>query len=161
MLSLLVFRNVAFENNLIHLQKLRIFANNWYPKPPKKQYFLFLMFSFPLQNHCSRKPLLFFPFPWKSYSMIQKTFQFVELYWWSLPLKGWSDGFLFLGQPWKFRGPRITNLRKEIDDSTAIPLFITLFKPLNTGLNPICHLLILLGAHHILHVSRVRIKIPF
>jgi len=30
--------------------------------------------------------------------------------------------------------------------------------PLNTELNPICHLLALLGAHHILHVSRVRIN---
>jgi len=26
------------------------------------------------------------------------------------------------------------------------------------GLNPICHLLALLGAHHILHVSRIRVK---
>jgi hypothetical protein len=26
--------------------------------------------------------------------------------------------------------------------------------PLNAELNPICHLLALLGAHHILHVSR-------
>ena len=30
--------------------------------------------------------------------------------------------------------------------------------PLNAQLNPICHLLALLGAHHILHVSRVKIK---
>jgi len=30
--------------------------------------------------------------------------------------------------------------------------------PLNTQLNPICHLLALLGAHHILHVSRIRVK---
>jgi len=30
--------------------------------------------------------------------------------------------------------------------------------PLNAELNPICHLLALLGAHHILHVSRVRVK---
>jgi len=29
--------------------------------------------------------------------------------------------------------------------------------PLNAGLNPICHLLTLLGAHHILHVSRIRV----
>ena len=29
--------------------------------------------------------------------------------------------------------------------------------PLNAELNPICHLLALLGAHHILHVSRVRV----
>jgi hypothetical protein len=30
--------------------------------------------------------------------------------------------------------------------------------PLNAELNPICHLLALLGAHHILHVSGVRVK---
>jgi len=28
---------------------------------------------------------------------------------------------------------------------------------LNAELNPICHLLALLGAHHILHVNRVRV----
>ena len=32
--------------------------------------------------------------------------------------------------------------------------------PLNPELNPICHLLALLGAHHILHVSRIRVKHP-
>jgi len=31
--------------------------------------------------------------------------------------------------------------------------------PLNAELNLICHLLILLGAHHILHVSRVRVNL--
>jgi len=30
--------------------------------------------------------------------------------------------------------------------------------PLNAELNPICHLLALLGAQHILHVSRIRVK---
>jgi len=30
--------------------------------------------------------------------------------------------------------------------------------PLNTELNPICHLLALLGAHPILHISRIRVK---
>ena len=30
--------------------------------------------------------------------------------------------------------------------------------PLHAELNPICHLLALLGAHHILHVSRIRVK---
>jgi hypothetical protein len=34
----------------------------------------------------------------------------------------------------------------------------SLFNPLNAALNPICHLLALLRAHHILHVSRVRVK---
>jgi len=33
------------------------------------------------------------------------------------------------------------------------------FNPLNAELNPICHLLALLGAHHILHVSRIRVNI--
>jgi hypothetical protein len=31
--------------------------------------------------------------------------------------------------------------------------------PLNADLNPICHLLALLGAHHIFHISGLRIKI--
>jgi hypothetical protein len=31
---------------------------------------------------------------------------------------------------------------------------------LNTKLNTICHLLALLGAHHILHVSRIRVTHP-
>jgi hypothetical protein len=30
--------------------------------------------------------------------------------------------------------------------------------PLNAQLNPICHLLKLLGTHHILHDSRIRVK---
>ena len=32
------------------------------------------------------------------------------------------------------------------------------FNSLNAELNPICHLLVLLGAHPFLHVSRVRVK---
>ena len=35
------------------------------------------------------------------------------------------------------------------------------FNTLNAKLNPICHLLALLGAHHILHVSRIRVNIIF
>ena len=34
------------------------------------------------------------------------------------------------------------------------------FNHLNTELNPICHLRALLGAHHILHVSRIKVKEP-
>jgi len=34
-----------------------------------------------------------------------------------------------------------------------------MFNPLNAKLNPVCHLLALLGAHHILHVNRIRVKI--
>jgi len=33
-----------------------------------------------------------------------------------------------------------------------------LFNPINAKLNPICHLLTLLGAHHILHVRRIWVK---
>jgi hypothetical protein len=32
------------------------------------------------------------------------------------------------------------------------------FNPLNAELNPICYLLALLGVHHFLHVSRIRVK---
>ena len=38
----------------------------------------------------------------------------------------------------------------------AKPLTIN---PLNPELNPICYLLALLGAHHFLHVSRIRVKL--
>ena len=38
--------------------------------------------------------------------------------------------------------------------------FNSAFKGLKTQLNPICHLLALLGAHHILHVSRIRVNEP-
>jgi len=31
--------------------------------------------------------------------------------------------------------------------------------PLNAELNPIYHLLALLGAHHILHISRIRVNV--
>jgi hypothetical protein len=30
--------------------------------------------------------------------------------------------------------------------------------PLNAELNPICHLLALLGAHYILHISRIKVN---
>jgi len=35
---------------------------------------------------------------------------------------------------------------------------MTIINPLNAELNPICHLLALLGAQHIFHVSRIRVK---
>jgi len=34
-----------------------------------------------------------------------------------------------------------------------------LFNPLKPELNPICYLLALLGAHHFLHISRIRVKL--
>jgi len=35
------------------------------------------------------------------------------------------------------------------------------FNPLNAELNPICPLLVLLGAHLILHISRIRVNFAF
>jgi len=40
----------------------------------------------------------------------------------------------------------------------AIRNFANELNPLNAELNPICHLLVLLGAHRILHVSGLRVK---
>jgi hypothetical protein len=40
-----------------------------------------------------------------------------------------------------------------------VSMFLPCFNSLNAKLNPICHLLALLGAHHILHVSRIRVKV--
>ena len=37
---------------------------------------------------------------------------------------------------------------------------MNIFTPLNAKLNPIRHLLALVGAHHILHVSGVRVNSP-
>ena len=41
---------------------------------------------------------------------------------------------------------------QEIDKSSRI----SKFDPLNSELNPICYLRVLLGAHHFLHISRIR-----
>jgi len=42
--------------------------------------------------------------------------------------------------------------------SFVILFQLAFFIPSNPQLNPICHLLVLLGAHHILHVNRLRVK---
>ena len=44
------------------------------------------------------------------------------------------------------------------DRICTCPWTKTEVNPLNGELNPICHLLALLGAHHILHVSRIGVK---
>jgi len=39
------------------------------------------------------------------------------------------------------------------------PLLLLIYiNPLNAELNPTCHLLALSGAHHILHISRIRVN---
>jgi hypothetical protein len=39
--------------------------------------------------------------------------------------------------------------------------FFSVVNPLNAELNPICYLLALLGAHHFLHVSRIRVNCEY
>jgi len=49
---------------------------------------------------------------------------------------------------------------QHLEGSGTPVLYIrrTVLNSLNAELNPICHLLALLGAHHILHISRIRVK---
>jgi len=42
-----------------------------------------------------------------------------------------------------------------------LSIYTQLFNPLNAELNSICHLLALVGAHHIFHVSGLRVNISF
>ena len=42
---------------------------------------------------------------------------------------------------------------------SVLQLGLSAINPLNPELNPICYLLALLGAHHFLHVSRIRVKL--
>ena len=49
---------------------------------------------------------------------------------------------------------------QHLEDNGTPVLYIgrTVLNPLNAELNPICHLLAFLGAHHILHINRIRVK---
>ena len=47
--------------------------------------------------------------------------------------------------------------QRQLENTYKI-LVINQLNPLNAELNPICHLLALLGAHLILHVSRIRVN---
>jgi len=51
----------------------------------------------------------------------------------------------------------LINSKHDINKS-IFALRISILNSLNTELNPICHLLALLGAHPILHVSRIRVN---
>jgi len=48
--------------------------------------------------------------------------------------------------------------RVNIPVTVELRIEVFLVNTLNAELNPICHLPALLGAHHILHVSRIRVK---
>jgi len=53
-------------------------------------------------------------------------------------------------------GPQILFERGE-ENKELISLLVNKINHMKTALNPICHLLALLGAHHILHVSGIRV----
>ena len=61
-------------------------------------------------------------------------------------------------------GRRIYTIKKNTEDllvgskENGLEVNADKINPLNPELNPICYLLALLGAHHFLHVSRIRVK---
>jgi len=73
----------------------------------------------------------------------------------SLPLS-WQSSVLQMACPFAQR----LSFAAEVGELIWTDLWneTTSLNPLNAELNPICHLLALLGAHHILHVSRMRVK---
>ena len=52
-----------------------------------------------------------------------------------------------------------TRQKVSTNSTNAKHVSYVMFNPLNPELNPICYLLSLLGAHHFLHVSRIRVKL--
>ena len=56
-------------------------------------------------------------------------------------------------------GRKVTQLQNYTTEHVTLFPSTMAINPLNAELNPICHLLALLGAHHILHVSGIRVKI--
>ena len=50
-------------------------------------------------------------------------------------------------------------LVSQFSFSDVLVTVTSIVNPLKPELNPICYLLALLGAHHFLHVSRIRVKL--
>jgi len=51
-----------------------------------------------------------------------------------------------------------TSWKRQVLSRPVMGLLYLFVNPLKAELNPFCHLMALLGDHHILHVSRVRVK---
>jgi hypothetical protein len=64
----------------------------------------------------------------------------------------WSESVMFLSVTFYCR-----HLINIVDMSFGYTSRCVCFNLLNAELNPICHLLALLVAHHILHISRIRV----
>jgi hypothetical protein len=58
-----------------------------------------------------------------------------------------------LDSPWSYADTRVCKKPKLV--------WFGDFNPLNAELNPICHFMALLGAHHIFHVGGLRVKVQF
>jgi hypothetical protein len=54
-------------------------------------------------------------------------------------------------------GPQ-NSIRSYSETCNQLHILTMFFNPLNAKLNPICHLLSLLGTHLIYHVNRIRVK---
>ena len=61
---------------------------------------------------------------------------------------------LIMARPWT----QIRRILLEVVQSVLVTGRLYCINPLNAELNPVCYLLALLGAHHFLHVSRIRVK---
>jgi len=51
-------------------------------------------------------------------------------------------------------------LEGKVFECCNLELILAQINPLNAELNPMCHLLALLGVHHIFHVSGLRVNNP-
>jgi len=65
-----------------------------------------------------------------------------------------SSGEKFSADKWK-----VTSAEARFQNFPSVCSIHSHFNPLNPELNPICYFLALLGAHHFLHVSRIRVKL--
>ena len=59
---------------------------------------------------------------------------------------------------WQWRWWNQEGYDREMHQGAGVTICKQKFNPLNAELNPICYLLALLGAHHFLHVSRIRVN---
>ena len=90
-----------------------------------------------------------------------------------VPLRGWEDPLQVCLLPERLQSAASQCILVCLDtwikhmllkEMSSNFTFKTVFQgssfvnPLNPELNPICYLLALLGAHHFLHVSRIRVK---
>ena len=71
-------------------------------------------------------------------------------------LRHWTDGFTSPPKEGVLRN--FFTLKNPDGFRPCLNPRTQVLNPLNADLNPICHLLALLGAHHILHISGIRVK---